>query len=330
MSSPPWPTSMATATTSAPVCSAIQPMATEVSRPPEYARTTRPSQYSFPHPLQVSVSQGLRRRGWPRRSSSALGQGEQLRGEVGAARRVPRDHQHRVVAGHGAEDGRPGRRARSPRRGTGPRRPGCAGPRCRRWPRPRSAAPRPPAPAAGRRGAVPAAGPPRFAARGIRGAPAPAGPAIQRAPLGRPSWAGRGGSGPAGSPGSAYTAASRRRRGPGRAPVRPGHGAWPGDGLPRSFSRRASSLRRDLAVREWPRPTPAGTPVLGLVTMITLAKQPGQQCLLRVEPVLGLIRDGVVRARPGPRRDLLAAVRGQAMQHEASAVPARSNLPLPD
>ena len=35
MSSPPWPTSIATATTSAPVCSAIQPIATEVSSPPE-------------------------------------------------------------------------------------------------------------------------------------------------------------------------------------------------------------------------------------------------------------------------------------------------------
>ena len=34
-SSPPWPTSTATATTSAPVSSAIQPMHTEVSRPPE-------------------------------------------------------------------------------------------------------------------------------------------------------------------------------------------------------------------------------------------------------------------------------------------------------
>ena len=34
-SSPPWPTSAATATTSAPVSSAIQPMATEVSSPPE-------------------------------------------------------------------------------------------------------------------------------------------------------------------------------------------------------------------------------------------------------------------------------------------------------
>ncbi|CPU65939.1 Uncharacterised protein [Mycobacteroides abscessus] len=34
-SSPPWPTSTATATTSAPVASAIQPMATDVSRPPE-------------------------------------------------------------------------------------------------------------------------------------------------------------------------------------------------------------------------------------------------------------------------------------------------------
>ncbi len=35
MSSPPWPTSTATAMTSAPVSSAIQPMQTEVSRPPE-------------------------------------------------------------------------------------------------------------------------------------------------------------------------------------------------------------------------------------------------------------------------------------------------------
>src|ERR1019366_1404104 len=40
-SSPPLPRSTATAMTSAPMASAIQPMATEVSRPPEYARTTR-------------------------------------------------------------------------------------------------------------------------------------------------------------------------------------------------------------------------------------------------------------------------------------------------
>ena len=41
MSSPPWPTSTATAITSAPVFSARYGMATEVSRPPEYASTTR-------------------------------------------------------------------------------------------------------------------------------------------------------------------------------------------------------------------------------------------------------------------------------------------------
>src|SRR5665648_608775 len=41
MSSPPWPRSMATATTSRPVSLPIQLIATEVSRPPEYARMTR-------------------------------------------------------------------------------------------------------------------------------------------------------------------------------------------------------------------------------------------------------------------------------------------------
>src|SRR5580658_10173097 len=39
-SSPPWPTSTATAITSAPARSAIQPIATEVSSPPEEASTT--------------------------------------------------------------------------------------------------------------------------------------------------------------------------------------------------------------------------------------------------------------------------------------------------
>src|SRR5215475_7907651 len=41
MSSPPCPTSTATAITSAPMRSARYGMATDVSRPPEYARTTR-------------------------------------------------------------------------------------------------------------------------------------------------------------------------------------------------------------------------------------------------------------------------------------------------
>src|ERR1700733_8093928 len=41
MSSPPCPRSMATATTSRPVSLPIQLIATEVSRPPEYARMTR-------------------------------------------------------------------------------------------------------------------------------------------------------------------------------------------------------------------------------------------------------------------------------------------------
>jgi len=40
-SSPPWPRSRDTATTSPPVISARYGMATEVSSPPEYARTTR-------------------------------------------------------------------------------------------------------------------------------------------------------------------------------------------------------------------------------------------------------------------------------------------------
>ncbi len=41
MSSPPWPRSIATATTSRPVSLPIQLIATEVSKPPEYAKMTR-------------------------------------------------------------------------------------------------------------------------------------------------------------------------------------------------------------------------------------------------------------------------------------------------
>ncbi len=53
MSSPPWPTSAATAMTSFPVSSLIQPMATEVSSPPEYAKTTFSLTFS---PFSVSYS----------------------------------------------------------------------------------------------------------------------------------------------------------------------------------------------------------------------------------------------------------------------------------
>src|SRR5206468_2817095 len=139
MSSPPWPTSTATATTSAPARSAIQPMATEVSRPPEYASTTR---FVITCPLLLS-------RLVPRRCSRAvagragalppapaapmavscplhppLRQPEQRLRHLFPSGRVPGDHQDGVVAGDRTEDGGPSRvvdggceQLRSPGRG---------------------------------------------------------------------------------------------------------------------------------------------------------------------------------------------------------------------
>src|SRR4051812_33877049 len=97
-SSPPWPTSAATATTSLPVSLAIQPMATDVSRPPEYARTTRSD--------TVLLLGGT---GWL--VSAALGEPEQpaREGAGGGGRRLAGDEQDGVVAGDAAGHvGQPG------------------------------------------------------------------------------------------------------------------------------------------------------------------------------------------------------------------------------
>src|SRR5213080_1212122 len=83
MSSPPWPRSMATATTSRPVSLPIQLIATEVSRPPEYARMTRSDidQSPLVGPLLQVLDGG---------------------GQLDAGHRLTRYHQDGVVAGHGA------------------------------------------------------------------------------------------------------------------------------------------------------------------------------------------------------------------------------------
>src|SRR3954469_21031648 len=110
-SSPPWPTSAATATTSAFVSSAIQPIATEVSSPPEYARTTR-----------SVMTVALRSVG----GGSYAGQPAQPIGEGIAAGGVARDDEDGVVAGDCAEDlrqrrtvQRGGQKMRAPRGGAG-------------------------------------------------------------------------------------------------------------------------------------------------------------------------------------------------------------------
>src|ERR1039458_2392921 len=106
-SSPPWPRSTATAMTSAPMASAIQPMATEVSRPPEYARTTR-SVTGTPygcHRLYDDWGGSTGRIGWRDRVSSlATGQGQQPAGKGPALRRATGDDHDGVVARDGAKD----------------------------------------------------------------------------------------------------------------------------------------------------------------------------------------------------------------------------------
>src|SRR2546429_65497 len=84
MSSPPWPRSMATATTSRPVSLPIQLIATEVSRPPEYARMTRSDidQSPLVGPLLQVLDGG---------------------GQLDAGHRLARYHQDGVVAGDGAD-----------------------------------------------------------------------------------------------------------------------------------------------------------------------------------------------------------------------------------
>src|SRR5216683_5608540 len=112
-SSPPWPTSTARAMTSAPVCSAIHPMATEVSRPPEYASTTRcvivgPSLAWLGSGAAAAGGSGGRQeaglvRPAPGTASAwlvpPLRDAQQRRGHLAAAVRLAGDDQHRVVTG---------------------------------------------------------------------------------------------------------------------------------------------------------------------------------------------------------------------------------------
>src|SRR5690606_13465777 len=105
MSSPPWPQSMATAMTSAPVSSAIQPIATEVSSPPEYASTTRSV-------MDVSPSATERMRRHPGRWScdrprldAPVGEPQQRGCEFFPALGVAGDDQDGVVSRDGAQDG---------------------------------------------------------------------------------------------------------------------------------------------------------------------------------------------------------------------------------
>src|SRR5882757_3247647 len=80
MSSPPWPRSIATATTSRPVSLPIQLIATEVSRPPEYARMTRSDMNQSP-------------------IRSSLFEAFQSGGQLGAGHRLSGGHEEGVIAG---------------------------------------------------------------------------------------------------------------------------------------------------------------------------------------------------------------------------------------
>src|SRR5690606_8537151 len=109
-SSPPWPTSTATAMTSPPVCSARYGIATEVSRPPEYASTTR----SLMIVISCAMCSCSSVRCWlgPGRAALAssfapVGQFEERLGDLVSAVRVAGDDEDGVVARDGAEDGRP-------------------------------------------------------------------------------------------------------------------------------------------------------------------------------------------------------------------------------
>src|ERR1039457_6169995 len=88
--SPPWPTSAARGITSTPISSIIQRTATEVSRPPLYASTTR---------FATSLSASARLK-----ESSKPGQGGQPLRHFGAACILGGHHQDRVVTGHGSDD----------------------------------------------------------------------------------------------------------------------------------------------------------------------------------------------------------------------------------
>src|SRR5688572_28997108 len=89
MSSPPCPRSMATATTSRPVSLPIQLIATEVSRPPEYARMTRsdPDVCGMTNLLLSELLNVL-----------------EHAGEFRAGHRLAGDHENGVITGDGADD----------------------------------------------------------------------------------------------------------------------------------------------------------------------------------------------------------------------------------
>src|ERR1017187_6681000 len=111
-SSPPWPTSTATAMTSAPVCSAIQPIATEVSRPPENASTTR-CVMVYPSASVVVVVLGnvVLGNGGPSpriRLTASFRELQERPRDICSPDWVPGYHQDGIVARHRAQDGRPG------------------------------------------------------------------------------------------------------------------------------------------------------------------------------------------------------------------------------
>src|SRR6516165_2559196 len=101
-----WPTSTASAITSAPHSSWIHFTATDVSRPPEYASTTRLGMTVTIASLVASPGTWLATTRSPvshRRSCSQPCQAGQLAGNIGSRRALGAHHDHRVVAGDGAE-----------------------------------------------------------------------------------------------------------------------------------------------------------------------------------------------------------------------------------
>ncbi len=141
--SPPWPTSTASAITSAPHSSPIHFTATEVSSPPEYASTTRfaIARRFLPLPLGYFVT--------TRQLSLQAREGGEVGGDLGAADLLGADQDDRVVARHRAEHVGDARRGRAPTPPRARSRGACAarrGSRCA-TPPPRT----PPSPGAGGR-----------------------------------------------------------------------------------------------------------------------------------------------------------------------------------
>src|SRR5215471_2912298 len=133
--------------------------------------------------------------------------------------------------------------------------------------------------------------------------------------------------GPPGSPGSAYTrepSAARSRTTPSSsrsldrvacATCMPAYRS----SSPASCSCECTcSMARIEAIRACLAAFVAGAdgPVMSVVQPSGSLQQPGQQRLLRVQPVLRLIPDDTGRAVDHLGGDLLAAMRGQAVQHD--------------